>query len=65
MWEAGYVLEQLRAGGVLEAVRIAVAGEQSHPGAEADCKPWAATLVTGVLISHNYACLTLYPRHYG
>ena len=28
-WEAGYVLEQLRAGGVLEAVRIAVAG--AHP----------------------------------
>jgi myosin-5 len=29
-WEPGYVLEQLRAGGVLEAVRIAVAGAHEY-----------------------------------
>ena len=29
-WDAGMVLEQLRAGGVLEAVRIACAGDPSR-----------------------------------
>ena len=29
-WDAGMVLEQLRAGGVLEAVRIACAGDLSR-----------------------------------
>ena len=38
-WEAGYVLEQLRAGGVLEAVRIAVAGAHPKPDPNPDHNP--------------------------